>query len=534
MNFPQMLNFIIYNAQLYDPNTGFMPYTAFATSGNKIIAIGSDNEILQFSKSTTEIINADKRVLLPAFTDSHTHFLGYVKRQQEIQLNKCTSLDQSLQLIRQKAHDTPRGGWITGGGWNHNLWKEGEYPSRHQLDEISTHHFIILDSKDWHTCWVNTPVLELAGIPTDKPYPSARNLAIDPNTGEFTGILEEDIRLVVWDLMPKWNYQHYRKNYLMTLQEFYSLGFSSIHTLETPDEFAIFQDAYRAGELGLRTFWYLPIKNVLAAKELSIQQGVGNDFLQIAGVKIFIDGAFGSQSAELLENYEGLGHCGVEVVDEKTLDEYINQAVNTRLSCAIHAIGDRAVRKTLNVLGKYVKISKQLGLHHRIEHAQLVHPDDPPRFKNYGITASVQPLHLAWDIPIIQKYLGNRAHLTYPLNSLNKRGVPIIFGSDTPIERFNPWEAIYTAMERRYNLDPAQPIFFPDQKLDLMTCLKAYTSNPASVVGMENKAGRILLGGLADFFIPDRNIFSLPPDEIKGTKSLLTVVDGKIVHRLLN
>ncbi len=534
MKTPLLVDLIISQIRIYDPVDGFLLHSAIAICGNRIVALGSGDDLLALKQTNTRVIEADNQILMPSFTDSHTHFLEYVRRKQQVDLENCDSLSAALNVIQEKVNRTPEGEWVTGGGWNRNLWAESDYPTRHQLDRISTRHFIALDSKDWHTTWVNTPVLNLAAIPLDKPYPKARHHAIDPVSGEFTGILEENARMIVFDLIPKYRYDQLRVSYQTTLREFYQLGFSGIHTVEMPNDFSIFQEAYHRGEIGLRTFWYLPVKHTGAVKEIGLSQGFGNDFLQIVGVKIFVDGAFGSQSAELYENYSGLNHAGVEVLTLEQLDHFVHQAVDAGLSCAIHAIGDKAIHKCLQVLAKYDQESKEKDLQHRIEHAQLIQPDDLRLFSEHNIIASVQPLHLAADIPIIRKYLDDRAHLTYPFKSLREVGALLIFGSDTPIESFNPWHAIYTAMERKYMMDPSQPAFFPEQRLDLTTCLAAYTCNPARVVGMENKIGRIRPGMLADLFIPDRNIFNISPEELKETKSLLTVIDGKIVHRLID
>ncbi len=525
------VDLILFNARIYDPVEGFLPDTALAVFSNRILAVGSDEDILHLRQPHTTSIDADGRLLLPAFQDSHTHFLGYVKRQQEVSLYDCTSLQEALSRIEKKVNKTPEGEWVTGGGWNNNLWPESDYPTFRQLDSISTRHFIALDSKDWHTAWVNSPVLERIGVSTDRPYANAKHLAVNPHTGEFTGILEEDARLRVFDLVPPPTYQRLRKSWQQVTRDFHRLGFSGVHTVETPAEFKIYQEARRQGEMGLRMFWYLPIQHVGAAKELAIELGLGDDFLKIVGAKIFVDGAFGSQTAELLEDYLELGHSGVEVLTEQQLEADVAKAVEARLACAIHAIGDRAIRKTLRVLGKFAEQSRKYGLVHRIEHAQLIHPDDVPLFKKYGIVASVQPVHLAADIPIIQKYLGGRGWYAYPYATLLRHGAKLILGSDIPVETFNPWHAIYTAVERRFNLDPKEPSFYPEEKLDLPACLAGYTSNSAEVVGLGHRQGRIKAGALADFFLADRDVFSVSPEEMKSTQSVLTVVDGVVVYR---
>ena len=501
-----------------------------AISASKIAYLGDDKSALSLSQSITELIDAKGRLLLPAFTDSHTHFFGFVRRQSEVNLEKCLSLQEALQIIKKKIEQTEPGEWVTGGGWNYNNWPEGERPTRHLLDKLSTRHFIALDSKDWHSCWVNTPVLKLADIGLDRPYPGAIQLALHPETGKFTGILEENTRMTVFNLIPQRDYTHLRKDYLKTVGEYHRLGYSAIHSVETSADFNLFREAYNRRELGLKTFWYMPHTDLPSADGLKIHSSSADSILQVAGVKIFVDGAFGSQTAELLENYEGLTHAGIEAMDAETLNEAVKQAVDQKLPCAIHAIGDGAVRKTLQVLARYQKKSQKLDLRHRIEHAQLIQPQDIPLFSLYHVYASLQPLHLAADIPIIKKYLGKRARFTYPFGSLHRSGAELIFGSDIPIENFNPWYAVYSAMERRFNLDPEEETFFPDERLDLATCLRAYTVNSAKVVGMGGRFGRIAVGMDADLTLLDRDIFKISAEDLKETESVLTLINGDIVY----
>jgi len=525
------LTLIVFNARIYDPIKGFLSASALAVSDNKIILLGTDDEILSYQQSSTQMIDAKKLILIPSFTDCHIHFVNFIRRKEEIRLEHCSSYNQTLSLIKKKVDNTPEGEWITGGGWNRNLWPDTEYPSRKHLDEITTKHFIALDSKDWHTTWVNTPVLQLARIPLNKPYAGAKHLAINRYTGQFTGVLEEQARLKVYDLIPKKYYDKLRKSFQTSIQELFKLGISGIHSVETLDEYDIYHEAKKNGELGLRVYWYFPVKLLFTTEGLPKHKKIADDFLQVSGVKIFLDGSFGSQTAELFENYENLGHPGVEVVDQKHLNEYVQKAVDNRLSCAVHAIGDKAVRKALTVFGIYAQQSKRIGLRHRIEHAQLIHPNDIPLFNKYNIFASIQPLHLAYDIPIINRYLGDRDRYTYPLGSMHKNDCKLIFGSDAPVEDFNPWKAIYSAIERRFKMDPEEASFYPEERLDIATCLKAYTINAALAAKMEKKLGRIKENSLADFFLVDRDIFGENHLDLITAESVLTVLDGKVVYR---
>ncbi len=524
-------NLIVFNARIYDPLKGFLSASALAVSNNKIVLLGTDKEVLHYRMSSTSIIDAQKRILIPCFIDCHIHFVDYVRRKGEVNLNQCSSYGEALSLIKRKVENTPEGEWITGGGWNRNLWSDAKYPHRKHLDEISIKHFIALDSKDLHTTWVNTPVWQLARIPLNKPQAGVKHLANNRNILQFTGVLEEQIRLKVYDLIPKKNYDKLRKNFQKSIQELFRLGISGINSVETLDEYDIYHEAKKKRELGLRVYWYFPVELLFTGEGLPKRKKLADDFLQVSGVKIFLDGSFGSQTAELFENYENLGHCGVEIVDQQQLNEYVQKAVDNRLSCAVHAIGDKAVRKALTVFGVYAQQSKRFGLRHRIEHAQLIHPNDIPLFNKYNIFASIQPLHLAYDIPIINRYLGDRDRYTYPFGSMQKNDIKLIFGSDAPVEDFNPWKAIYSALERRFKMDPKEASFYPEERLDIATCLKAYTTNAALAVKTEKKLGRIKEDSLADFFLVDRDIFGENHVDLKTAESVLTVVNGKVVYR---
>ncbi|NIV14503.1 MAG: amidohydrolase family protein, partial [Aliifodinibius sp.] len=237
--------------------------------------------------------------------------------------------------------------------------------------------------------------------------------------------------------------------------------------------------------MGVRVFWYLPVSLLSTIEELNIHSGFGNSFLKNCGVKLFADGALGSQTAEMLENYEGLNRSGISVLSQEELNEIIGRSVSQELSCAIHAIGDKANRKVLATFGKFYHESQGAGLRHRIEHAQLLHPDDISKFQKYNITASVQPIHLAADVPIIEKYWGERGRFAYAFGSIANSGGRLIFGSDTPIESFDPWKSIYTALQRKYLMNPKESSFYPEEKIAIDQAIKAYTLDSAWVVGEE-------------------------------------------------
>jgi predicted amidohydrolase YtcJ len=517
---------IIYNCKIYNQSES---QTALAISGDKIPAIGSDTDILPLANSQTKKINGGGKWILPALMDSHTHVVGYAARKLQVDLSDCESLNEALKKIKFQIESSPESDWITGGGWDKNKWNLPEFPHKQMLNEISTKHLIALDSKDWHSLWVNSPVLKKCGINRSISDPNGGHIIRD-ESGEPTGTFQETARQLIFDKIPLPPAERLMPALQETFAEFHRFGITAVHSMETFSHFLTYQQLYREGNLGLRIFWYLPGKELLAFEELDTQFKSGNSYLKICGVKLFADGALGSQSAEMLENYQGLDHAGIGVLPGEELYELIGKCISKNLSCAIHAIGDRANRKVLTEFGEHLQESREAGLRHRIEHAQLLHSGDIPLFQKYNVTASVQPIHLAADIPLIEKYWGERGRFAYAFGSLANSGARLIFGSDTPIESFDPWKAIYTALERKYLVNPLADSFHPEERITIDQAIQAYTFNSAWAVGEEMNLGGVEIGKQADLIMIDQDIFSESPEILLDTHILLTIMAGEVVY----
>jgi predicted amidohydrolase YtcJ len=348
--------------------------------------------------------------------------------------------------------------------------------------------------------------------------------------GDPVGIFQENARSLIFEKISPPQVEELKLALLKTFNEFHRFGITAVHSMETPLDFAIYQKLFHEENLGLRIFWYLPVRHLSAAKEQNIHAGFGSSFLKICGVKLFADGALGSQTAEMLENYQGLDNAGISVLSQDELRELVGGCVSQKLSCAIHAIGDKANRKILTTFGEVFLESQKAGLRHRIEHAQLLHPDDISKFQKYNVTASVQPIHLAADIPVIEKYWGERGRFAYAFGSITNSSGRLIFGSDTPIESFDPWKAIYTALQRKHLVNPQEDSFYPEEKIAINQAIRAYTSDSAWAIGEENNLGSIDMGKKADLIMIDQDIFSEPPEILLDTKVIFTILDGKVVY----
>ncbi len=522
---------IVYNCKIYDPSQrDFFKHTALAVADEGIIAVGNDRDILNLSHSSCRQINAQNQWLLPALIDSHTHLTSYVARKLQIDLSDCNTLDEALAKVKAKVEDSEPGSWIIGAGWDKIKWGLTDYPDKRLLDEISNQHFISLQSKDWHSLWVNSPVLRLCDITELRSDPGGGRIYRFPNSDEPTGILQEKACEIVFQSIAPLTLEQIYPALKETFQEFHQYGITGIHSVETPYDFSHYNRLYEANKLRLRVFWYFPDQYLGGDTEVDYSNHRGNSFLKICGVKMFADGSLGSQTAEMLEAYEGLDHTGVAVLSPDELQEKIHLSVEEKLPCAIHAIGDLANRKVLKAFGDVHTASAALDLRHRIEHAQLLHPQDFQLFAKNRVIASVQPIHLAADIPIVEKYWGNRGRYAYAFRSLWESGAKLIFGSDTPVESFDPWKSIYTAVARRYNWDPNEPSFYPEEQLNIQQALQAYTLNSAYAAYEEKQLGTIEPGKLADFILIDQDIFNQPAEALLNTKVVLTVQAGRVVY----
>ena len=523
-------NLVIYNAKVFqsaEPN--LYRHTAIAISNGRIAAIGSDSDILPLVKPGTQKIDARKRWILPALMDSHTHLAEYAERKLQVELSDCHSLDEALTRISKAVANKPPGSWVIGGGWDKNKWGLAGFPDKSSLDEISRQHFIALQSKDWHSHWVNSNVLAVCGINDASADPPGGTILRYKNSREPSGVLQETARDVVLQSIAPATLEEIAPVLQETFAEFHRFGITGVHSVESPYTFAHYQQLYDRAKLGLRIFWYFPLRFLESSEEEGFYAGRGNSFLKICGVKMFTDGALGSQTAHMLEPYNNLDHTGIEVLSEETLQEKIHLSVEKKLSCAIHAIGDAANRKVLTAFGNVKTASRALGLRHRIEHAQLLHPDDIPLFAQYNVIASMQPIHLAADIPMIEKYWSPRGRYAYAFRSLLNSNARLIFGSDTPIESFDPWKGIYAAVARKPNCNPQEAGYYPEESTSVKDAILAYTQNSAFAVGEENELGALQEGKLADLIMIDQDIFNEPPEALLETNVLMTVQNGEII-----
>jgi predicted amidohydrolase YtcJ len=391
---------------------------------------------------------------------------------------------------------------------------------------------------DMHTWWINTAALVQAEITRNTPDPPDSRLERDA-AGELTGLLREwnAIRLVQ-QYIPQPDDAHLLNWLREAIAEAHRLGLTGIHDQRVEQEgrqsLRLFQTLHRQGKLDLRVHMHLPADYLAEATTLGLQAGLGDDRLWFGHIKTFADGSMGSRTALMLEPFEGEpDNRGIAITPVETLNELASQANQAGFPLSVHAIGDRAVREVLGVLSEHPPGDSifTAGLPHRIEHVQLIHPDDLSALGQSNIFASVQPVHLLTDWSTADRVWGQRARYVYAFRSLLDHGTRLAFGSDAPVAPLNPMLGFYAAIARQN--EQGEPIggWYPEERLTVAETIRGYTMGPALLAGKPHVQGSITPGKWADMIVLSRNIFEIPPEELADVKVVLTIFAGGVVYR---
>jgi predicted amidohydrolase YtcJ len=325
------------------------------------------------------------------------------------------------------------------------------------------------------------------------------------------------------------------------------LGLTGVHDYrimggaDGPPAFRAYQRLQAAGErsaersrrsLALRMWMHIPGERLDEAIALGLRTGMGGDYLRVGHVKFFADGGQGARTAWMLEPYEDSGDCGLPLTPMEEIAQAVRKADRAGLAVAIHAIGDRANRELLTVFENLTHHVSRFTLHvpHRIEHVQMIRPDDVIRLGRLGVAASVQPIHAPDDIPMIEKSVGPRGRFAYPFRDMLEAGVTLAFGSDCPVADPNPMFGIHAAVTRQRRDGTPPDGWYPRQRLTVAEAVWGYTMGPALAAGREAELGSITPGKMADLIVLDRDIFAVEPIEIAQAQVVMTIFDGQVVH----
>jgi predicted amidohydrolase YtcJ len=524
---------IIENARVYTLDPELPRADAIAVQDGRVLAVGSRDEMRSLSGEVRRV-DAGGRAVIPGLIDAHIHLLDYSRALARVNLDGVTSKEEALRMVAEAARKVEPGRWVRGGGWNNNLWSPPDFPTRHDLDRVAPDNPVFLDRKDLHSAWMNTEALRRANITRDTPDPPGAAIGRD-EMGEPNGVLFESAvslgrNAIDEPLEDAATALHRGFDALL------AMGITGVHVPEGPECFTTLQMLDYGEVLPMRVVIFLPIYRLREAIALGLRTGFGSDRLRVGPVKIFSDGSLGSQTAEMLAPFEGSpDNRGINTLPQEELERNIIEAARAGIPSAVHAIGDAANRRVLDAFRKAREEvhtdSESSPLIHRIEHAQLLHPDDIPRFASLGVVASMQPIHATSDMHAADRLWGRRARYSYAWRSVLDAGGVLAFGSDAPVETPDPFAGIHAAVTRQDANDQPEGGWYPEECLTVDQAVRAYTEGAAdSAPYLPGVTGTLSPGAAADLVVLDRDIFEVPPSDIRRVRPLVTMVGGRACY----
>jgi predicted amidohydrolase YtcJ len=530
---------ILENAAVYTLDSSRPWAEAVGIAGGKIVFAGRNSEAEEYRTEATKIIDLAGKMVLPGFQDSHVHLISGGMELALCDLNDLQTKEKILARIRAYAEENPRKDWITGGGWALPVFPDAN-PAKEDLDALVSDRPAYLSAADGHSAWVNSRALELAGITEKTPDPEDGHIERKPGTNEPSGALREAAMGIVSRLIPEPTAEEYLKGLRAGLALANRFGITSIIEASADDRIL---DAYaefdRRGDLSVRVLASIhvdPEKGPAQVDELAKKrERYHGRILKATAAKIFIDGVIESHTAALLEPYRDRPNDGGKPILEAEEFNRLAAALDKAgFQIHVHAIGDRAIRMTLDAMEEAGKANGPRDARHHICHLELIDPADVPRFGGLGVVANFQALWVYPDTYITQltePILGpERSARLYPIGSVVRSGGIYAGGSDWSVSSLNPLSAIQVAVTRRDPEEPPGPAWLPQELIDLPTAVAAYTANGAFLSFDEKTRGSIEPGKAADLVVLDRNIFEIPPGEIHAVKVVLTILEGKVVY----
>ncbi len=468
-------------------------------------------------------------IVYPGFTDAHMHLVGYGWSKETLDLVGTESIEQVLAMVKKAVSTTPKDRWIQGRGWDQNDWDPIAFPTKEMLDYISPDNPIVLRRIDGHAVWVNSKVLDLANVTPETQDPNGGKILRD-KTGVPTGVFIDNAIDLVSQVIPEDTKADKRRMILTAQHHLNAVGLTSIHDAGTDKEtIEILDELSASGDLTLRI--YTMLNDDIHDYENFLKSGplTDNPYYKVRSVKLYMDGALGSRGAALLAPYDDdLDNVGLILTDSAEVSRRVALFNEKGFQVGVHCIGDRANRIMLDI---YESIGRSES-RNRIEHAQIIHVDDIPRFSQLGVIPSMQTTHCTSDMYWADERLGSgRIQEAYPWQSLIQSGSIIPGGTDAPVEFPDPLASLYAAVTRQDAQGWPEGGWLPEQRLTMDQAIKTATEWPAYASFEENIKGKIARGFYADFTVLDRPLNGNHPKEILKTEILFTIVGGKVVYQ---
>jgi predicted amidohydrolase YtcJ len=519
---------IFLNAHIYSSAPSKSQPTAIAVRNGRIVAVGSDAEILRLNGPTTKRVDLGGTFVMPGFNDAHTHIAGAGQQKLSIDLDGVTSLDQMQQHIKDYAAKARPGAWLRGGGWDHTKWPGKTLPTRQDIDAVSGGHPAVLERTDGHILVANSAALAAAKITRDTPDPPGGKID-RAGDGIPTGIVREGpATSLIFNVIPPLTHEERRAALELAIQDALAHGVTSVQDLSDWEDFQVLEEMEKEGKLPLRVSEWLAFDTPLdVLKQRSASHSATDPMLRTGMLKGFMDGSLGSRTAALAAPYsDDPGNSGIPRYDQAKLNAMAKERAAAGFQLGFHAIGDRANHMAL-VAFEQAGVSATRRF--RIEHAQVLLPGDFDLYAKLGVIASMQPSHLLTDMNWAEDRLGpERAKYSYAWRSMLDHHIPLAFGTDYPVESIDPFRGLYSAITRQN--EAGTKTYEPQEKITLNEAIYAYTQGAAFAEFRENELGLLQPGFYADFVVLDRDITAATPQQLLHTGVIRTVVGGKTVY----
>jgi len=508
---------------------------AVAIADGKIIAVGDSAAIAPYLGGNTEVVRADGGLVLPGFADGHTHFIDGGFQLASVNLRDAATPQEFTRRLKEYAARLKPGEWITGGDWDHELWRGTPLPRRDWIDSATPHNPVFVNRVDGHMALANTAAIRAAGVTKDTPTPAGGEIPRDAR-GEPLGVFKDQAMGLIWRAAPAPSPEQRDSALARALAHAASLGVTATaHMSASWPDLASYRRLARANRLTLRVAVYLPLEDWRAVADTVARAGAGDDWVRIGGLKGYMDGSAGSRTAYFFEPFsDSAGYRGLMQYADVDMRRWIGGADSAGLQVAVHAIGDRANALLLAIFDSVARAHGARDRRFRDEHAQHLRPQEIPRFGAQRVVPSMQPYHAIDDGRWLGKRIGPvRIRTTYAFRSLLDSDAPLAFGSDWTVAPLDPLLGVYAAVTRR-TLDGRNPSgWVPDQKISVGEALRAYTYGNAWATFNDQKWGTLAPGRYADVVVLDRDLFAVPAESLAdgAVKVRYTIVGGRVVYR---
>lgn len=528
---------VIVNATIRTMDDKHPRANALAVLGNRIVAVGQTRAIRPLAGRNTRVIDAGKKLVLPGFNDAHVHFLCGGFSRSQVDLRDAKSPVELAQRLRDYVRNIPKGRipkgrWILGGNWDHEQWPGSPLPTRELIDAATPYHPVAVSRLDGHMLLTNNLAMNLSGITKDTSAPSGGEIVRDQHR-EPTGIFKDTAQDLV--KIPPFTWEEKLHAARAATEHAASLGVTSVTDMSGDGDVGLYQYLARRGELKTRIYALRSIVTWEVLQQAGVRAAFGHDLVRIGGLKGFSDGSLGSTTAKFFEPYTDAPHTSGLWFDQMlppgAMEERVLGADRAGLQVIIHAIGDEANARILDLYRDVAKTNGPRDRRFRIEHAQHLRPRDIPCFGRQNIIASVQPYHAADDGRWCDRRIGpERARGAYAFRSLLDTGAVLALGTDWTVAPLDPMLTIKAAVTRQ-TLDGKHPEGWnPREKITIAEAVRAYTVGSAYAEFTEHQKGTLTTGKLADLVMLDRDIFTISPVDIENTRIVLTLMDGRVVY----